>query len=57
MNDEDLMDLGLRLGARIDEELRFSALEGGRSDTGGRWKGRRLWNATATDEEEVRGEA
>ena len=36
MNDEDLMDLGLRLGARIDEELRFSALEGGRSDTGGR---------------------
>ena len=45
------------MGTWVPKNGRFSTLEGGRSDCGGRWKGRQQWEAIATDEEKVRGEA
>ena len=45
------------MGTRVPKKGRFSeALEGGRSDSGIRWKGRWRWESIVTVEEEVRGE-
>ena len=45
------------MGTQVPEKGRFSdVLEGGRSDSGGRWKGRQRWEVIAIGEEEVSGE-